>query len=187
MAFVVHESVLDGVRNNDEQSWQQFVTVYTPLVRLAGRDLHVPEMYLDDLIQNVFLTMASGQLEKFDTARGNFIYYFRGIIRNKAYELLRSINRQEKVKEILPKDEEAVTDPDPFQQEWQRHIRRQIRTVLRQNLSPFLFQVFELLYIHNKTALQVSQQLNKPLSSVYLARNQIQKTCRRLRNQLLMY
>ena len=61
MAFTTHKSILDGINRDDENSWQRFYKFYTPLIRLAGKDFHVPEMYLDDLVQNVFITLASGR------------------------------------------------------------------------------------------------------------------------------
>ena len=185
MAFTTHNSILDGIRNDDERAWQRFFAFYAPLIRLAGRDCKVPEMYLDDLVQNVFTAVATGRTASFEFSRGRFIYFLRGVIRNKAREILRSLSRQEKVKTEWLQMTGDFEAPDIFSgDEWLQYIRVRLLYLLKKELPPPLYQIFDLLYIRNWTVARVAQYLEMPQSSVYFARKQIQKKYRTIRQQL---
>ena len=181
MSFSMQQNILSGIRQDDEVSWQQFFIQFAPLVRLAGRDCRVPEMYLDDLVQNVFMAVAADHMKSYDPDRGNFCHFFRGIIRNKAYELLRSINRQEKVKSEMLNFAEEEFSEDAYSAEWVKYVKKRVWRDLQAELPQGLWEIFELLYLRNWSVLQVSQHLKMPQSTVYVARKRIQKKCRTMR------
>jgi RNA polymerase sigma-70 factor (ECF subfamily) len=76
-------SVLERVRANDQDAWQQLVHLYSPLVRFWCNRAGVREADIDDVAQEVFAATAAG-LPNFrrdrpgDTFRG----WLRGITRN---------------------------------------------------------------------------------------------------------
>ena len=184
MAFTTHKSILDGINRDDENSWRRVYKFYTPLIRLAGKDFHVPEMYLDDLVQNVFITLASGKTIVFDSSRGRFVYFLRGIVRNKAREMLRRIFRDEKTETYMISQADTIIEPDLFSEEWQQYIRMRILKMLKSELTPELFQIFDFLYIRRWPVTRVSRYLGLPISTVYFARKKIQKKCRIIRFKL---
>lgn len=181
MAFTTHDSIIDGVREQDEESWQRFVAFYTPAIRLAGRDFRVPEMYLDDLVQNVLMMISTRLIFQFDSSKGRFRYFLRGIVRNKAREMIRNLMRQKVMRAELTYLHDDCCCPDLYSQEWKNYIHQQIRDVLRANLSPAHFQIFEFLYLKNWPVSRVAEYLDLPQSTVYFARKTILKQCRIVR------
>ena len=85
MKFTTNYDILNKVKDNDEIAWEQFYKFYAPLIRLHGRDCGLKEQYLEDLIQNVMITL-SMQMPGFvyDPSRGRFRDYLRKIIRARA-------------------------------------------------------------------------------------------------------
>ena len=186
MAFTTHPSIIEGVRRNEDSAWQRFVDYYIPLIRLCGRDHNVPEMYLDDLISNVFFAIAAGKMD-FDATRGRFIYFLRGVIRNKSHELLRSISRQEILKTQATHLFEEVDDGDFAEihvEEWRKYVRRWLWEKLQKELSPLHFQIFDFLFLRHWPAARVADYLHISLPNVYVARKSIIKKCRAARLHL---
>jgi len=185
MAFTTHLSVLDGIRQDKEEAWRRFCALYAPLVRLCGRDCGVPEDLLADLTQEVLLTLARGHGAGYDDKRGHFRCFLRGIIRNKAHELLRRDRDAATVPltEDLPVPAEGGLAAD-FDREWAEQVSRIVCARLREELPPVHFQVFELLHRHGWRAGQVAEFLHLPKPTVYSIDRRTQEKIRRFRREL---
>lgn len=167
MAFTTHFSVLDGIKQNDNQAWNRFCALYEPLIRLHGRDCGVGEDSLDDLVQEVFLAISRNS-EKFgyDAGRGHFRNYLRRIIRNKANDILRTCYRHARLPLPVSEAEDSELD-EKFLSEWQDHVRKHSLQMLREAVAPLHFQIFELINIHNRKAKFVADYFQLPLQTVY--------------------
>ena len=55
MAYTTRKTLLQGVLNGDESSWEQFLEFYKPLIRLCGHDFNLTEEEIQDLPQEVLI------------------------------------------------------------------------------------------------------------------------------------
>jgi RNA polymerase sigma-70 factor (ECF subfamily) len=82
-------SLLERVRQRDDQAWQRLVALYGPLVSHWCLRGGADREDVGDLAQEVFLAVAGG-LDRFQHQRpGSFRSWMRGITRNKLLEYFR--------------------------------------------------------------------------------------------------
>ena len=167
MAFTTRISVLDGIGFCDDEAWRQFYDLYSPLIRLHGRDCGIPPDWDDDLIQEVSVAVVNAAEEgSWNLKQTTFRNYLRGIIRHKSYSLIRGHYRSDR--RIPWETEVSSTELDQlWEEEWQMHIRKRALYLLRETLPPRHFQIFELMNIHCWRGLRVARFLGLPLPTVY--------------------
>lgn len=186
MAFTTHFSVLEGIKRNEDTAWDRFFALYGPLIRLHGRDCGIGEDNLDDLVQEVLLTLSQNS-DKFayDASKGHFRNYLRRIIRNKANDMLRTIYRNARLPLPVVEAEAEDSELDAlFLAEWQEQIQTAALDLLRTAVSPQHFQVFELINLHNRKAKFVADYFHLPLQTVYSINSRTEEKLRSLVSQL---
>ena len=140
MSFTTRISVLNGIKNDDELSWERFYDIYGPLIRLHGKDCGIREDYIDDLIQNVMISL-SRQIKNFTYQRdlGKFRNFLRKIIRARSMDILRRLYRNELSIPEYGLQDEAVLDTH-FEEEWRSHVWKVSLMLLKQAVSPKHYQ-----------------------------------------------
>jgi RNA polymerase sigma-70 factor (ECF subfamily) len=84
-------TLLDAARSRDAAAWQRLVTLYQPLVHHWVRRAGVQPADVQDVVQEVFLSV-SLSLGEFEPQRtGSFRKWVRGIARHKALDSFRRI------------------------------------------------------------------------------------------------
>ena len=92
MSFTTHFSIVGHLKEEEDSSWERFFQTYGPLIRMHGKDCGVPEGALDDLVQNVMLSVfKQSKRFEYDPARGRFRDYLRMIIRARANDFFREL------------------------------------------------------------------------------------------------
>jgi hypothetical protein len=77
-------SLLVRVAANDQDSWQQLVKLYSPLVVHWCRQAGLPDNERDDVVQDVFASVATGLKSRREGQPGaSFRAWMRGITRHK--------------------------------------------------------------------------------------------------------
>lgn len=182
MKFDTDYGILSKVKNKDEIAWERFYNFYAPLIRMHGRDCGLKEQYLEDLIQNVMITL-SMQMPSFvyDPARGRFRDYLRTIIRARANDMLRKIYRQERIP-YEPDDEADTTDL--FEEEWRSHIREHSLEMLKAQVSAHHYQIFYLLDVQHRKVKELAELYNVPPVSIYTIRTRVEAKLRRIVREL---
>ena len=182
MQFNTDYDFIDKVKNKDEIAWEQFYKFYAPLIRLHGRDCGLKEQYLEDLIQNVMITL-SAQMPGFvyDPSRGRFRDYLRKIIRARANDMLRKIYRQERIP-YEPADE--ADDSDPFEEEWRSHIREHSLEILKTQISSHHYQIFYLLDVQHRKVKELAELYKVPPVSIYTIRTRVENRLRKIVREL---
>lgn len=182
MSFTTRFSVLEGIKDNDNKAWERFFAVYSPLIRLHGKDCGLRNEHLDDLVQNVMLSLVE-QIQSFqyDPNRGRFRDYLRHIIRARAYDMLRDIYKQECFQK-MEKAESALDDL--FQSEWEEHIRRSSVEKLKEEVSAKHFQIFQLLDIQNRKVHDVAKFFKLPEATIYSIRNRTEEKLKQIAEKL---
>ena len=184
MTFTTRISVLDGIGFRDDEAWCRFYELYSPLIRLHGRDCGVPPDWDDDLIQEVNMAvLGASERGAWDRKQTTFRNYLRGIIRNKAYSLMRSHYRFDR--QISGEPEISTSELDQmWEEEWQIYIRRRALILLREALTPKHFQIFELMNIYNWRGIRVARFLGLPLATIYSVNLRAQAKLRQILREI---
>ncbi len=182
MKFVTDHKVLQGARQRDELAWERFYRFYAPLIRLHGKDCGLKNENLEDLIQNVMLTL-SVQIPNFtyDPSKGRFRDYLRRIIRARACDMLRKIYRQERI----PYEEIGeMESEDRFEEEWHEHILKRSLEQLKTQVSLHHYQIFYLLDICHYKVKDLASLYHMPAVSIYTIRSRVEMKLRQIVREL---
>ena len=182
MKFATDYDILTRAKTNDESAWEEFYDFYAPLIRLHGRDCGLKNENLEDLIQEVMITLAA-QMPNFvyDPARGRFRDYLRKITRARANDILRKIYRQKRIPcEELSEAEQA----DRFEEEWRAHILERSLEKLKETVSLQHYQIFYLLDIRNYKVKTLAKLYQVPAISIYSIRNRVEAKLREIVREL---
>ncbi len=182
MKFVTDYEVLQGAGQRDERAWERFYRFYAPLIRLHGKDCGLKKENLEDLIQNVMLTL-SVQMPGFvyDPSKGRFRDYLRRVIRARACDMLRKIYRQERI----PYEETGETDTeDRFENEWREYIVKRSLEQLKKQVALHHYQIFYLLDMGHYTVKELAGLYHLPPVSVYTIRSRVEMKLRQIVRKL---
>jgi len=182
MKFITDYEILEGARKRDESAWEQFYRFYAPLIRLHGKDCGLKKENLEDLIQNVMMTL-SEQMPGFeyDPSKGRFRDYLRRIIHARACDMLRKIYRQERI----PYEEAEDAGPEErFAEEWREHVLKQSLEQLKEQVSLRHYQIFYLLDICHYKVKDLSRLYRIPAVSIYTIRNRVEMKLKRIVREL---
>ena len=178
MKFMTDYDILNGAKSNDEAAWERFYNFYAPLIRLHGRDCGLKNENLEDLIQNVMVTLST-QMPNFvyDPSKGRFRDYLRKIIRARANDMLRKIYRQERI----PYEEMDEVDLcDRFEEEWREHILTRSLEKLKEDVCLRHYQIFYLLDIQHYKVKELAELYRIPLVSIYTIRNRVEAKLKKI-------
>ena len=184
MKFVTDYDILNGAKSRDEAAWERFYKFYAPLIRLHGRDCGLKNENLEDLIQNVMMTL-SAQMPDFvyDPSKGRFRDYLRRIIRARACDMLRKIYRQERIPYDAEEEEEVVLS-NQFEEEWREHILMRSLERLKEHVSLHHYQIFYLLDVRHYKVKELAELYRMPPVSIYTIRNRVESKLKRIVREL---
>ena len=178
MKFITDYDLLKKTKTRDETAWENFYNFYAPLIRLHGRDCGLKNENLEDLVQNVMLTMAE-QMPGFvyDPAKGRFRDYLRKIIRARANDMLRKIYRQER----LPAEdlEEAETN-DRYEEEWKENVLSRSLEQLKSGISLLHYQIFYMLDVNHYSVNELAELYQMPPVSIYSIRSRVESRLKKI-------
>jgi RNA polymerase sigma factor (sigma-70 family) len=176
MAFTTRHSVLTRIHDGDEVGWQEFYATYQPLVRLRGRDRGLRNGELDDLLQDVMLSVFRGQERlPHDPKRGRFRDYLRVIIDRRAIDLIR--RRRPDVLQV--DDAEALALPAPndadaaWDKAWREHVLAQALASLKAECSERDFAIFQATAIAHKPVAEIAAEFAVKADNVYLIKHRL--------------
>lgn len=182
MKFVTDNEMLQGARKREETAWERFYRFYAPLIRLHGKDCGLKNENLEDLIQNVMITL-SAQMPDFvyDPSKGRFRDYLRRIIRARACDMLRKIYRQERIP--YEETDDAGSD-ERFEEEWREHVLKRSLEQLKEQVSLHHYQIFYLLDICHYKVKELARLYGVPAVSIYTIRNRVEMKLRQIVREL---
>jgi RNA polymerase sigma-70 factor (ECF subfamily) len=116
-------TLLERLRQPDcHEAWARFVQLYTPLLYYWARQVGVPRAEIDDLVQDVFVTL----LQKLPQLTYDRQRTFRGWLRTVTLNKWNERRRRQTIKAV-PLDGEQVADvalPDPARQFWEKEYQK---------------------------------------------------------------
>lgn len=173
-------SLLERLRDpNEQDAWNRFTELYTPLLYYWFRRLGLSENDAADLVQEVFLVLIA-KMPTFEYRRDGT---FRGWLHTLALNKYREARRRKS----LPIEEPFVDPParDAANQreeaEYRSHIAGQMLRILEEEFPPSTWQYFQAYVIEGQEPQAVAARFKVSVGTVYTAKS---KVLARLREEL---
>lgn len=187
MAFATRGSLLSAVRRGDEIGWDEFDTMYKPLILLRGGDLRLNQTEKEELIQLVMLSFFNtSKTFHYDKSKGRFRDYLKRVIQNKACDLMRKRRDAEvSMEDTLPTVEQMFAEgEDRWEQEWQETTANQAFEELKLRCDPTTLQSYDLFVRQNLPAKEVANLLSIKANAVYQHKSRVEEMLREIVKEL---
>lgn len=169
----------------DVAAWDQFVSIYEPLVYRLARTKGMQDADAREIVQEV-LVAVSGAVERWepDPERGRFRDWLFRIARNLMIKFL----TRRKYRPLGSGDSGIATlldqtvDPSPdatalFDLEYQREVYRWAAERVQEQVRDSTWQAFSMTTIDGRAIADVAHELNMSIGAIYIA-------CSRVRSRL---
>jgi len=187
MAFTTRESVLLRIRRGESVGWNEFYSIYGPLILLRGRDRGVSASESDDLVQNVMTSVFQGKkVAQFDRSRGRFRDFLKTIIDRRAIDLLRKRRPYEVSMDSLkdsgfqPESGDRKYLEARWETAWQKHLVGQAMEELEPQVKQTTFDAFIGTVFDGRSPEEVSNDLGLTVQNVYAIKHRLLKQLREI-------
>lgn len=182
-------ALLEGLRERNNRTWDEFCSRYQPLLESFARRLGVHEHDAQDAAQEALLAFAVAyQKGSYNRDKGRLRSWLFAIASNKVRDL------QRKRKEALigdQKDGQAMINQVPdaqdwdqiWEAEWRKAIVDQCMKLVSKSVTPKTMEAFELFALKQLSADEVSSKLGMSRNAVYKAKNQVLGRMRELQEE----
>lgn len=173
-------TLLERLRNpNEQEAWNRFADLYTPLLYYWLRRLGLAENDAADLIQEVFLVLVA-KLPHFHYQKDGA---FRGWLRTLTINKYREAQRRKKLPivdglaDVPAKDAQGQFE----ETEYRRQLVQQMFHILEDQFPPSTWQYFHAYVIANRDPQEVAAKFGVSVGAIYAAKS---KVLARLRQEL---
>jgi RNA polymerase sigma-70 factor (ECF subfamily) len=186
------ESLLLRLRDADDAAaWDEFVTIYRPMVHRLGLRKGLQDCDADDLSQRVMMSVsrAIAAWEK-NESRGGFRAWLRTVARNAIINMLQRGPKDDALggSEFLDVCNAVPSRTDEVDQlieeEHARSLLRAAAERVKEEVQPTTWRAFWRTTIEGETPQQVADKLEIPIGKVYGARSRVMKLLQRAAGDL---
>jgi len=176
-----HSLVLRLQNLQDQAAWEEFVTIYEPLVFRLARKKGLQDADARDLCQEVFQAVA-GAIERWDPdqAKGRFRGWLFRIARNLLVNFLAAQGRHPRgtgrtsVHELLEaQPARSVRAEAEFAAEFKRRAFRWAAQQVKNEFTDSTWQAFWKTGVENRGVSDVASELGLSVGAVYIARSRV--------------
>ena len=181
-------SLLDSARRaTSHEAWQRLEGIYSPLLRHWLLRLEVAASEVEDLAQEVLLTV-SRELPRFEHSgrAGAFRSWLRTILVNRVRDFWRSrkyrpaaVGGSTWIEQLQQLEDESSNASREWNLEHDRHVMARLLDNVRPRFEPKTWEAFHRQMFDGQRADVVAAALKMPLNSVYVARSRVLSTLRR--------
>lgn len=186
--YTTKKTLLERLQNSDNISWNEFYSVYFPLVCAIGRKLDMTQDDCKDLMQEIMFDLFKGKdILNYDSSKGKFRTYFGSIVRHKALKMLRDSARHSLFSNSAQEASNAAgakpvvlsdiqNENDPFQklfdEEYRNYLLNLALNELRNRVAPETYDIFEMVVLQGRSSKEVAKHLgiSRSVISVYCSR-----------------
>ncbi|HBE72059.1 MAG TPA: sigma-70 family RNA polymerase sigma factor [Planctomycetaceae bacterium] len=168
---------------DDDEAWQDFVRVYSPLIYNYCRSRHVQAQDAADITQEVLLRVnrAIASFE-YSSKRGLFRDWLARIVRN---ELSRYVGKKRTGTTVQHSQHEFLEEPGASGEDgslWQEHFQQHILNVALERTKPqfetVTWRLFTQAWVEQKNAADVAEEQSVGVDQVYVAKSRVLKRLR---------
>jgi RNA polymerase sigma-70 factor (ECF subfamily) len=175
-------SLLERLRQPDQQAWPRFVQLYTPLLYYWSRRLGLQEPDAADLVQDVLLHLVR-KLPEFTCDRNRS---FRGWLRAVVLNVWRNRRRAELPRAADPPDLDEVADSEDSEAfdevEYRRWLVGRALELMQAEFQATTWKACWEFVVSGRPAAEVAAELGLSVGAVYVAKSRV---LNRLRRELL--
>ncbi len=169
MAYTTRKTLLQGIHDNDEKSWEQFQEFYRPLIRICGHDYKLTDEEIKDLQQEVLIEIfRANVVNNYDKEKGRFRDYLRTIIHRKIFGAIK--NRLPTLPEDGAFQEKEESMEIDWSEEWRQFIIETALDELKEQVSETSFLAYDLYVNQGLPPAKVAKMLSITPNQVYSAR-----------------
>lgn len=161
---------------NDSDSWSQFEAIYSPIVRSYCRRRGVQEADIDDLVQEVMVSVCKAiRSFEYDPGQGRFRGWFGTIAINKLKTFRsRQVARPE-ISDMSPILANLDTDGAEWDSIFCQQVFQQASQRVRSRVEPLTWACFHATWVEHQSAADVASKLGLPIHSVYVNKSRVLK------------
>ena len=175
-------SLILRLRNaSDADAWEQFVSIYRPLIWNVAKRLQMSDVDAHDACQNTLFRLSQVVHQwSPDKENSNFRGWLFRVSRNC---MLREFEKNKtRMVAAIPFGgeqflEQLAEDPDESESTFQLELRRQLFAVaieaVQPSISPLYWDAFRLSYIENQGIKETAELLKTDVQTVYVARHRV--------------
>lgn len=183
------QSLLLRAQSGDEQAWHELITLYRPLIVGWLRKQSLRQHEVDDLSQNVLLTVIKN-LPAFDHSgqRGAFRCWLRTIARNAFVDFWREFRRRHDREPSLSEvdsdrlvrefEDQASELGRLCDEEHDQYVLRCLLDLVELEFEPMTVHAFRRVALDGISASVVAAELGISVGAVYVARSRVLKKLR---------
>lgn len=181
---------------HDHRTWDEFYRTYWRLIYSVALKSGLAEVEAMDVVQDTVLTIAkqSREAKGYDPERGSFKSWLLSVTRwriNDQHRQRRKLNANISTEESCDYVEKQLDNESHFDElwdkEWQAHLMKAALELVKLEVSPKQFQIFDLHVLRGYDVSHVRRTLGVSMAQVYLAKhrvgNKLQKAVGHLREQ----
>ena len=164
----------------NHQAWQEFVSLYGPVVYGFARKRGLQDADAADLMQDVLRSVAGamGRLE-YDRSQGTFRGWLFTITRNKVFNFLSARRIRPQASGDSGTSRRLAEEPDPidgaatWELEYQRRLASLAMDRIRGEFQEKTWQAFWLTAVEGVTANEAARQVELSPGAVYVAKSRV--------------
>lgn len=165
---------------DDDEAWQDFVRVYSPLIYGYCRRRNVQAQDAADITQEVLLRVNRAMATfEYSPDRGLFRDWLARIVRN---ELSRYTGKQKSGPQLEYTESDQAGGSGEDGSLWQEHFQQHILGVALERTEPkfeaVTWQLFHQTWVEQKTASEVANVQGVGVDQVYVAKSRVLKRLR---------
>ena len=163
-------SLLIRLQQGDEVSWEDFYSLYAPVINCAGQYYEFSDSECEDLVQQVMLKFfANSQSFTYRAGQPRFRCYFSRIIHTQIIDMA----RRKQVQLSLKNSAHILYDEfnEIFMNEWRKAAFAEAKAELKRRVDDKTYQAFELYGLQGRDAEQVAEILEMSLPALYTAKS----------------
>ena len=165
--------LLQRVRQlDDQEAWERFVTLYSPLLHRWATRAGLDEQDAIDLVQDVFVTLTTELPDfEYDTSRGSFRGWLKTITLNKCRERQRRLKAAGGWEDFDPADTLVADNAEAFwESEYREYLVRRALEVMRNQFEPKTWQACWEHTVNGLSGAAVAKLLDLSEGTVYVAK-----------------
>lgn len=192
--WVTSPSLLERARNQDGAAWQKIVRLYAPLVVYWCRRTPLPPNDIDDVVQDVFLSV-SRELPRFQHNRSgdSFRGWLRVITRRRVADHFRRHAERPAAEGGTTAMRRIGDTPDPVPDVFacddaeaeEATMTRRALDLIRNDFQPNTWQAFWRTTIDGATPAELATELNMSQAAIRMARSRVLSRLRQEMNGLI--
>lgn len=181
--------LLEGLKDSSDRTvWQEFDGRYRPLLMAVGRKLGLGVADAEDAAQEAMAAfIVEYRAGRYRREMGRLRDWLSGIMAHKVHDTQRRLHRQRAMAKDSAAALELIEDNsvrEAIEQEWDRAALRQCLEEVRREVTPQMYESFELVALKQLPAAHVAERLGISPDSVYQNKRRVLIRIRELLPQI---